>query len=515
MQVNKSFFLKLSLFATGFSGIVAEYTLSTNATYFLGDSVIQWTLIVSLMLFAMGLGSRLSKNIEGDLLRSFIIIEFILSVIVSSVTNLIYASSIIYGYNGITIYGTSIIIGLLIGMEIPLVVRLNNVYQSLKVNISSALENDYYGSLLGGVFFAFLGLPYVGLTYIPIILGSLNFFVALVLLIMLWVEVPLRNRNQFKIMASLVLILLLTNLIISKPLIDFGEQLKYKDRVIFSEQTRYQKIVITQSAEDFWLFINGNQQLSTLDEYLYHEPLVHVAMCLAGNHDNILILGGGDGAAAREVLKYNEVKSITVVDLDPKMTQLGQSYPMLLEMNHNALNHDKVTIINQDGFKYLESVRELFDVIIVDLPDPKTVDINRLYTFEFYLLCKQALNEGGVMITQAGSPYFAAKAFKCIELTVEKAGFSTLPLHNHLITLGEWGWVLGKKSDQKTDEMKYLLRNIQLNDLSTRWLTKESVDYMINFGNRDYFLNGDNIEVNKLYNPVLYRYYDQGDWAYY
>jgi len=160
----KSNILKLALFATGLSGIVAEYILATLATYFLGDSVFQWTMIISVMLFSMGLGSRLSKYFTSDLLKKFIIIEFSLSLLTSFSSLLVYTAAAYTIYKGLIIYGLSIIIGLLIGMEIPLVVRLNYEFQKLKVNIASVLENDYYGSLIGGMFFAFIGLPYLGLT---------------------------------------------------------------------------------------------------------------------------------------------------------------------------------------------------------------------------------------------------------------------------------------------------------------------------------------------------------------
>ncbi|MDP4679084.1 MAG: spermidine synthase, partial [Cyclobacteriaceae bacterium] len=149
--------LKLALFATGLSGIVAEYVLSTLATYFLGDSVFQWTMIVSIMLFSMGLGSRISKYFSQNLLQKFIIIEFILSSLTAYVSVITYSASAYYGSSYLIIYSLCIIIGLLIGMEIPIVIRLNDEFETLHVNVSSVMENDYYGSLVGGVFFAFIG----------------------------------------------------------------------------------------------------------------------------------------------------------------------------------------------------------------------------------------------------------------------------------------------------------------------------------------------------------------------
>ena len=195
----RSNILKLALFATGLSGIVAEYILSTLATYFLGDSVFLWTMIVSIMLFSMGLGSRISKSIKSNLLEKFITIEFILSVLSAFVSVITYSASAYYGYVGFVIYGLSVIIGLLIGMEIPIVIRLNDEFENLRVNVSTVMEKDYYGSLLGGVFFAFIGLPYLGLTYTPFILGTINFLVAIGLYIMLRNAVDSRLRTKLNL----------------------------------------------------------------------------------------------------------------------------------------------------------------------------------------------------------------------------------------------------------------------------------------------------------------------------
>lgn len=501
------------MFATGLSGIVSEYTLSTLATYFLGDSVFQWTMIVSVMLFSMGLGSRLSKRIETNLLQRFVWIEFALSCIAANVTVVVYTFFAFYGDPTFIIYVLSISVGLLIGMEIPIVIRLNEEFQSLKVNISSALENDYYGSLAGGVFFAFVGLPYLGLTYTPLILGIVNFLVAIVLIVMIWKEVPQENRRKLIVLAGLVMTLLSLTGLFSDKIVQWGDKIRYSDRVIYSEQTRYQKIVLTYGEGDYWLFLNGHQQLSTFDEALYHEPLVHPVVQLHHNPKSVLVLGGGDGAAVRELLKYPDIERITLVDLDPGMTKLGMNHPVLLAINDNALNHPKVEVINSDGFVFLDETEEKYDIIIADFPDPRTVDLGRLYSREFYWLCFKAMTENGYFVTQAGSPYYAEQAFLCIERTVASAGFKTLPLHNQVMTLGEWGWVIGSK-DANVD-MKELLQSKNLGELSTQWLTSESLTLISSFGKEMFATDSEEIEVNRLHDPVLYRYYLKGRWDLY
>lgn len=512
--MSRSNILKLALFATGLSGIVAEYILSTLATYFLGNSVFQWTMIVSIMLFSMGLGSRFSKFIQTNLLQNFIRIEFTLSILVAFVSVITYSASAYYGSTGFVIYLLSIVIGLLIGMEIPLVIRLNNEYEALHVNVSSVMENDYYGSLLGGVFFAFIGLPYLGLTYTPFILGSINFLVACSLFAMLRKSVTRPKRLRLMITSLIVFALIAGGSLMAENIIKYGEEVRYKDKVVFEEQTKYQKIIITQSQEDFWLFINGNQQLSSIDEVMYHEPLVHPVMGLSKSPENVLIIGGGDGGAAREVLKYEEVETITVVDLDPAMTRLGQEHPLLVEMNQNAMNHDKVNIINTDGFNYLEESRQYFDVIIVDLPDPKTIELGRLYSYEFYSLCNKRLRPNGFLVTQAGSPYYAARAFNCIELTMQQAGFTTIPLHNQVVTLGEWGWVMGAKGVEK-DRLKNAVQSLDPGNIPTTWINREAMTLITSFGKKAFMQDTMRVEVNRIHNPVLYRYYLDGRWDLY
>ena len=512
--MSRSNILKLALFATGLSGIVAEYILSTLATYFLGNSVFQWTMIVSIMLFSMGLGSRFSKFIQTNLLQNFIRIEFILSILVAFVSVITYSISAHYGSTGFIIYLLSVIIGLLIGMEIPLVIRLNNEYEELHVNVSSVMENDYYGSLLGGVFFAFIGLPFLGLTYTPFILGSINFIVACSLFAMLRKSVTPKQRMRLVFTTIAVFVLIFGGSLTADRIIKYGEELRYKDEVVFEKQSKYQKIVITQSRNDFWLFINGNQQLSSIDEVMYHEPLVHPVMGLSGLPKDVLIIGGGDGGAAREVLKYNTVENITVVDLDPAMTKLGQEHNLLVEMNQNSMNHQKVEIINTDGYNFLEDNNRYFDVIIIDLPDPKTVELGRLYSYEFYSLCNKRLRPHGLIITQAGSPYYAARAFNCINLTMQEAGFTTLPLHNQVVTLGEWGWVMGAKNVRK-DQLKKNLQNLDLQGIPTAWINKPAMTLISSFGKKAFMQDSMQVEVNRIHDPVLYQYYLDGRWDLY
>lgn len=509
---NKSQYLKLAIFATGVSGIVAEYILSTLASYFLGNSVLQWTMVMSIMLFSMGLGSRISKWFKSDLLFKFICIEFLLSIIVSLSSLVVYTSSIYVDFNLMVIYGLCVSIGLMIGMEIPLVIRINESYEGLRTNVSSIMENDYYGSLVGGVFFAFVGLPFLGLTYTPFVLGFVNFSVAILMIVSLWNGVE-KKRTIFGL-GSVVFMILMISMYYSKPIIKYGEQVKYSDMVVYSEQSKYQKIIITQHKSNYWLYINGNQQLSTFDEELYHEPLVHPVMSLYQHPQNILIMGGGDGCAVREILKYPSVRSIDLVDLDPAMTNLGKNHPILKSVNNSSMNSEKLTIHNMDAMSYIQQTQKYYDIVIIDLPDPKSIELSRLYSYEFYKLCNRHIRPNGFIVTQAGSPYFATKAFKCIEKTINEAGFTALPIHNQVLTLGEWGWIIGSKSLKKK-ELKTKLRKLKFKNIETKWINNEAMSMITSFG-KDFFLSpSDSIEVNRIHNPVLKTYYMNGSWEMY
>ena len=508
-----STYLKIALFATGLAGIVSEYTLSTLATYFLGDSILQWTMIVSIMLFSMGLGSRLSGKINNALLEKFIIIECFLSIISANVTVIVYLCFVLHENVMFIIYLLSIVVGLLIGMEIPLVIRLNEKFQTLKLNISSALEKDYYGSLVGGIFFAFIGLPYLGLTHTPFILGTINFLVALTLLIVIWSEIPHKHRKRITVYISFVSLTLLFSAFFAKDIVKWGEKVRYTDQIVYSQQSKYQKIVITYFSGNYLFFLNGHLQFSTLDEALYHEPLVHSVMQLHDQPQEILVLGGGDGLAVRELLKYSTIKKITLVDIDSDVTDLAQSHPILLLINKESLKNLKVEIINEDGFTFLEKKNNRYDVIIADFPDPRTIDLGRLYSQEFYWLCRRALTKKGIMITQAGSPYYAQSAFECIKKTMSTAGFTTLPLHNYILSLGEWGWVIGSK--QKNILLKKQLQQADISQIPTQWLTNETFTAMSSFGKQVLDKTHIQIKVNKIHDPVLYKYYLNGRWDLY
>ncbi len=510
---TQSLVLKSCIFATGLAGIVAEYVLSTLASYLLGNAVLQWTLTLTFMLFAMGLGSRLSKRIHGPLLDAFVVVEFVLSALCAVSAAAAYFLSAYIANIAPIIYLLAMTIGALIGLEIPLATRLNNYFEDLRVNISSVMEHDYYGALVGGLFFAFFALPKLGLTYTPIVLGSVNFIVAATLF--------LKYRSYLRYpraltLGFLLLPLLLTGLAaLAKPIVLFGEQQKYRDHVVYEEQTPYQRIVITQWKDHYWLYLNGNEQFSSYDEERYHEPLVHPAMALSAAHKNVLVLGGGDGLAARELMKYRDLESVTLVDLDPAMTRLGREHPIFREINKDALRDARLRIVNQDANAFLTASDRIYDVIIVDLPDPKTVGLARLYTRQFYQNARRHLATGGVIVTQATSPFFAREAFLSILKSMRATGMPAMAYHNSIPTLGEWGWVLGMNTDRLTSaELKQRASRLSFAGVKTRFLNHEAMLGMLSFG-KGTMERLSEIKINDELDLAVYHYYQKGEWDVY
>ena len=274
----------------------------------------------------------------------------------------------------------------------------------------------------------------------------------------------------------------------------------YSDRIVYSKQSKYQNIVMTKNKKDIRLYLNGNLQFSAHDEYRYHEALTHLPLGYLDSANNILILGGGDGLAVRELLKYPDISHITVVDLDPEITELAKKNNHLLELNKNSMSSRRVTVLNMDAFKFIESCRDFYDLIISDLPDPNNISLSRLYSREFYTLIKQKLSKGGIFITQSTSPYFAQEAFWCIKETLNSCGYrSVLPYHIYIPSFGDWGFIMA--SD------RLLIPGGFTPPVETRYLDESGIESAFQFS-KD--IASVDVKVNTLDNPVLLHYYLKG-----
>ncbi|MEQ1688653.1 MAG: polyamine aminopropyltransferase, partial [Sphingopyxis sp.] len=247
--------------------------------------------------------------------------------------------------------------------------------------------------------------------------------------------------------AGAIALLLLGGLIAGDRLQRWSEDALYQENVIYAASSPYQRIALTRGSGDLRLYLNGNLQFSSRDEYRYHEALVHPAMGRVARPRNVLILGGGDGLAAREVFRHAGVEHVTLVDLDPAVTRLFSTSGILTALNHGALTDPRMHIINADAFGWIRSAHARYDVVIVDFPDPVDFAVGKLYTDSFYRELARVLAPGGIVAVQSTSPLVAPRSFWTVARTMEAAGFRTRAYHAYVPSFGEWGFTLAALGD--------------------------------------------------------------------
>lgn len=423
------------------SGLVYELVAGTIASYVLGDSVMQFSLVIGLYLFAMGVGSYLSRFIEHRLLERFVEIELAIALIGGGSAPVLFSIYAAVGAFRAALYGVVVLLGVLVGLEIPLLIRLLRFSLKLKELVARVLSLDYVGALAASLLFPLVLVPRLGIHKTSLSVGLLNAAVALVATFLL----PLERKLRIRLRAQCVVVslALAVGIVTVDRVMLQGEAFYLGAPILLAKQSPYQRIVITQSRQTTRLFLNGNLQFSSDDEHRYHEVLVHPAVAaLGGPPRQVLVLGGGDGLAARELLRYPSVERIVLIDLDEAVTELFRSLPTALELNRRSLLDRRVEVRNEDAFRWLEEAHEAFDLAIVDFPDPSNYSVGKLYTLTFYERLRERLGVRGVAMVQATSPYYGRASFWTIAKTIEAAGFRIAPLHVYVPSFGEWGFVL-------------------------------------------------------------------------
>ena len=440
--------LLASVFVVAACGLLYELAAGAIASYVLGDSVLQFSTIIGTYLFAMGIGSYLSRFFERQLPAHFLRIELLVALAGGLLpVALFLANAYAPGAFRVLLYGLVLLVGMLVGLEIPLVMRILRRNVQLKELVSQVLTFDYLGALAVSLAFPLVLVPQLGLIRTGLVFGLLN---AAVAVWALWLfRGELRQWTTHAAACALTFALLLAALAGAGQITTLTEDRLYADRVVFAQTTPYQRIVVTHNAgvgkTGHRLFLNGNLQFAERDEYRYHEALVHPAMAAHGAPKKVAVLGGGDGMAVREILRYPSVEQITLVELDPAMTTLFRDQPELAALNGGALQSPKLRIVNTDAFQWLGSTDEVFDVIVVDFPDPTNFNIGKLYTASFYALLDQRLSASGYAVVQTTSPLIARQTFWTVVQTIEAAGLRTAPYHAHVPSFGEWGFVVASR----------------------------------------------------------------------
>ena len=495
------FILLAAIFTAAGCAIVYELLIGSTSSLFLGGSVEQFSLTIGFFLFAMGIGAWVSRWIEGNLITRFIQVENALALIGGSAVSILYT---LYTYTEYFRYGMILLIltiGALIGLEIPILTRILRQYNSLKSALSNALSLDYCGSLIAALLFPYVLLPFWGMMYTSVITGLINWAVGLIVVLVYRKQIGRSELKRIYVQVGTVGLFLFSLLFFAQPLVALWENAMYEDPIVHQEQSPYQSIVLTKRGDQVRLFLNGHLQFASVDEFRYHEALVHPAMVLSNVRERILIIGGGDGLTAREVLKYLDVETVDLVDLDPAITRLATRNPYLTALNDNALSRPEVQVHHADGFSFLQEARPAYGVIIFDLPDPREEGLAKLYSREGYRLAKGMLSPGGVIVTQATSPYYARRAYWCIGHTMEAAGFIPVSYHLNVPSFGEWGFQLGLQAEKDL--------NIDF-EVSLQYLDSYVWDAMRVF---DKSMAAIETEINRLDQPVLARYYRE-DWSF-
>ncbi|GEM63821.1 polyamine aminopropyltransferase 1 [Sphingobacterium faecium NBRC 15299] len=497
---NLPIFLLISVFIIATCGLIYELVAGALASYLLGDSVKQFSFIIGTYLFAMGVGSFFAKFIVKNLLDRFIDIELLIGIIGGTSSVILFLLFQQVEHFQLILYLFVFLTGCLSGMEIPLLMNILKDRVNFRDLVSNVFTFDYIGALIASVLFPILLIPKLGVMGTSLFFGIINVTVGIFL--SFYLSKQLKNPIILKIKSLVCFIILIGLFFYSNELLKYSENQLYSTNVIYKHSTPYQRIVLTEAKGEYQLFLNNNLQFNTKDEYRYHETLVHPAMSIAKSPKKVLVLGGGDGLAVREILKYSSVEKVVLVDLDEGMTKLFQTNELLRKHNANALNNARVEVINMDAFLWVKEAKDKFDVMIIDFPDPSNYSLGKLYTNNFYKSLYPLMEPQCIVSVQTTSPYFAPKSYWCIYETIASVFPNNLAYHTYVPSFGEWGFNLFSpdmrvnfnRVNQRVPNLKYYNYNLQ-----------KMTDFPADMKAVD-------VEINRLDNQILVRYFDE-EWS--
>lgn len=499
--MNRTPVLFLNVLLIAMCGLVYELLAGTLASYVLGDSVTQFSFIIGFYLFALGVGAWLSRFIDAGLARVFVEVELAVALVGGLSAALLYLSFAYLRFFNVVLYGMVLAIGILVGLELPLLMRILKGHLDFKELVSRVLAFDYVGALVASLLFPIFCVPQLGLVRTALVFGMLN---AAVGLWATWLLRPLLRGRLVELRARgvLVLAILAIGFIKADYLTSLAEDNLFHDPIVYAESSPYQRIVLTRGREGFQLHLNGHLQFSSMDEYRYHETLVHPAMALAGTPRRVLVLGGGDGLALREIFKHPSVEAVTLVDIDPAMTRLSRRYPPLAELNRHAYDDPRLEVVNQDAMIWVEESGPPYDAVIIDFPDPNNYSLGKLYTTRFYRLLQRRMTSESTLAIQCTSPLAARKSYWCIVRTLEAAGFRVRPYHTSLPSFGIWGFCLARLTP-------FEIPGRVPDSIECRYLTDQVLPTLFVF---PFDLGPVPVEINRLDNQVLVRYHET-EWG--
>lgn len=530
-------------------GLIYEYLLSHYAGRVIGAVESAIYTMIGIMIVSMGVGSFAARKIKCAF-SGFAWLELIIAImgcsailvissaiaavqllpqIIAQTFNLPPDAEVQGGFFGVLYdithyspYFFGAVLGLFIGMEIPLIARIREFVhkQHLVHNAGTIYGADYIGAGIGAAIWITIMLS-LEINLSASITASANLIAGVVF----WLRYKQHIRFKYLLLFGHIACAFLVAAIFSHggQWAKSFNNLLYLDKVAHHQQTRYAQVVLTERQlpnHNFpmvSLYLNGRLQFAQDDEHIYHKFLVYPAMAASARHDNVLIIGGGDGLALRDVLAWSP-KQVTLMDLDSDVVALFKEPHKHLNkhladnikrLNNDSLNDDRVTILHADAYNgtdLLIGETARFDTIIIDLPDPSHPDLNKLYSRTFYLKVKQLLSNDGVMVVQSTSPFHAKKAFMSIAKTIKSATFKDVEQYNFNVpSFGQWGWTIATKSGLSARQR--LIQQSNMQPFET-WLTPQLIQASFEFS-QGFYQQMDEIKVNELGSFTLYRYHQQ------
>lgn len=553
-------------FVVAFCSITYELLLAQTLATVLGNTVLRYSLTIGFYLAAMGIGAMLCdlKKDDKPLPRLFrvevgLTIAGGISVIYIHYLDIIQKYLFAYSpfmsshlFNGITpvdilffifSQGIIILIGIYSGYEIPLLIQIGN--ESGKNVTNRVLGVDYFGSLAGSVLFPLILLPRLGIFAIAFLVALLNALASLVV-----ATAGFKNKKIPAMMVAFLIFLLGTGLFatdsiqqyflkkfyfyrdistigdIFSPSSTHRNRIEHRDSpyqgidlvtdTLTSEEMEQYRRYSNRLNEhpgypdDKWLFLNGSYQFYSLTDDLYHEYIVHIPIHLQEEVPRrVLILGGGDGLIARELLKYDDVELITQIELDGEVLRLAQNHPVLKVMNGGSLKDPRVEALTGDAFYFLRHNREKYDAIFLDFPAPLDYSLSILYSREFYSLVRHALTEKGfaIMDMPGGDVNNTSSLFPVYYNTVHAAGFQTVfPISTNLEILSseDFNFFELEKSSELSDRLMQAFLYMRPGKLHNPGFHDHGIDFHILNEERFYraFISFDDTLRKKLINSI-------------
>jgi spermidine synthase len=447
------------------AGVAYELSLMLLGTVTVGSTEQANAIVLGTAMLGMGLGAATGSRLAARPVTGFVRIEIALALLgAGAAPGLYWTWARLDAFWG-PLLAVTLIIGACIGAEMPLLAAMNDrlADQAPARVVADYTAADYFGALIGAVTFAFCVRPLFGLVAGTVAVAAVNVVAAAAVAVI----VPEPGRWPARTIgagaAGLVILA-----VVAEPVVADGRQHLFRDPIIASDDTGIQDLTVTSRVHpggviDTRLFLDGDLQLSSVDEYRYHEALVHPAVSGAdgGGAGEVLILGGGDCLAAREVLRHQEVEAVTMIELDPRVVGMMRSVPELLALTGGACDDERLTIVTDDAFAWVDRRagdpdRRHYDAVIIDFPDPDAPALGRLYSVELYGRMASLLRPDGLMVVQCGSPFFAPEAYWTCAATLEAAGWTTLPYHVDVPSFGDWGFHLAARGREVEVELEPL-----------------------------------------------------------